>query len=69
MSTKSQIALLYEIELKIIVESATLSNSEKVKQLVNFKPAPVWNQENKNMNMFANVDQYVRKLKCINQNI
>ena len=47
MSTKSQIALLYEIELKRIVESATLSNSEKVKQLVNFKPEPVWNQENK----------------------
>ena len=47
MSTKSQIALLYEIELKRIVESATLSNSEKVKQLVNFKPDPVWNQENK----------------------
>lgn len=47
MSIKSQIALLYEIELKTIVESASLSNSEKVKQLVYFKPDPVWNQENK----------------------
>jgi hypothetical protein len=47
MSTKTQIAILYEIELKRIVKSTTLSDSEKVKQLVNFKPDPVWNQENK----------------------
>jgi hypothetical protein len=62
MSTKSQIALLYEIELKIIVESATLSNSEKVKQLVNFKPAPVWNQENKKY-------EYVRECGPIREKV
>ena len=62
MSTKSQIALLYEIELKIIVESATLSNSEKVKQLVNFKPNPVWNQENKKY-------EYVRECGPIREKV
>ena len=62
MSTKSQIALLYEIELKIIVESATLSNSEKIKQLVNFKPAPVWNQENKKY-------EYVRECGPIREKV
>ena len=62
MSTKSQIALLYEIELKIIVESATLSNSEKVKQLVNFKPEPVWNKENKKY-------EYVRECGPIREKV
>ena len=62
MSTKSQIALLYEIELKRIVESATLSNSEKVKQLVNFKPEPVWNQENKKY-------EYVRECGPIREKV
>ena len=62
MSTKSQIALLYEIELKIIVESVTLSNSEKVKQLVNFKPEPVWNQENKKY-------EYVRECGPIREKV
>ena len=62
MSTKSQIALLYEIELKIIVESVTISNSEKVKQLVNFKPAPVWNQENKKY-------EYVRECGPIREKV
>ena len=62
MSTKSQIALLYEIELKIIVESATLSNSEKVKQLINFKPEPVWNQENKKY-------EYVRECGPIREKV
>ena len=62
MSTKSQIALLYEIELKRIVESETLSNSEKVKQLVNFKPEPVWNQENKKY-------EYVRECGPIREKV
>lgn len=62
MSTKSQTALLYEIELKRIVESATLSNSEKVKQLVNFKPDPVWNQENKKY-------EYVRECGPIREKV
>ena len=62
MSTKVQIALLYEIELKRIVESATLSNSEKVKQLVNFKPEPVWNQENKKY-------EYVRECGPIREKV
>ena len=62
MSTKSQIALLYEIELKTIVESATLSNSEKVKQLVNFKPEPVWNKENKKY-------EYVRECGPIREKV
>jgi tRNA G26 N,N-dimethylase Trm1 len=62
MSTKSQIALLYEIELKRIVESATLSNSEKVKQLINFKPEPVWNQENKKY-------EYVRECGPIREKV
>ena len=62
MSTKVQIALLYEIELKRIVESATLSNSEKVKQLVNFKPEPVWNQENKKY-------EYVRECGSIREKV
>jgi hypothetical protein len=62
MSTKSQIALLYEIELKTIVESATLSNSEKVKQLINFKPEPVWNKENKKY-------EYVRECGPIREKV
>ena len=62
MSTKSQIALLYEIELKRIVESVTLSNSEKVKQLINFKPEPVWNQENKKY-------EYVRECGPIREKV
>jgi hypothetical protein len=62
MSTKSQIALLYEIELKTILESATLSNSEKVKQLVYFKPDPVWNQENKKY-------EYVRECGPIREKV
>ena len=62
MSIKSQIALLYEIELKTIVESASLSNSEKVKQLVYFKPDPVWNQENKKY-------EYVRECGPIREKV
>jgi hypothetical protein len=41
----SKIAVVYETEFKEVLASSSLSNSEKVKQLINFKPAPVWNSE------------------------
>jgi hypothetical protein len=43
----SKIAVVYETKFKEVLASSSLSNSEKVEQLINFKPAPVWNSEKK----------------------
>ena len=60
MSTNSQKAVVNETKLKDILTSSSLSNSEKVKELITIKPKIEWNFE---MKKYEYVGPFCEKVK------
>ena len=61
-SSNSQKAVVYETKLKDILTSSSLSNSEKVKELIIIKPKIEWNFENKKYEYVGPFCEKVKKM-------